>query len=61
MYRTAIVVEAAGAEALILFNDINIQKTAAVVKDLTVTPGDTVFVIDQGNLSNCVIIGIKQE
>lgn len=61
MYRTALVISVAGTEALILISDLNIQKTAAIMKDLTVAPNDTVFVIDQGNLANCLIIGIKQE
>lgn len=61
MYRTATVVESTGTEALVLFPDLKIQKTAAVMMDLTIAPGDTVYVIDQGNLSNCLIIGIKQE
>lgn len=61
MYRTALVISVTGTEALILISDLNIQKTAAIMKDLTAAPGDTVYVIDQGSLSNCLIIGIKQE
>lgn len=61
MYRTATVVESTGTEALVLFPDLKIQKTAAVMMDLTIAPGDTVYVIDQGNLSNCLVIGVKQE
>lgn len=60
MYKTALVVEVTGTEALILFSDLNIQKTATVMKDLTVAPDDTVFVLDQGDLSNCLIIGVKE-
>ena len=60
MYKTAEVVSVTGTEALILFADLNIQKTATIMKDLTVAPGDTVFVIFQDDLSNCVIIGLKE-
>jgi len=61
MYSTAITVEVTGTEALILFSDTQIQKTAAIMKDLTVAPGDTVYVLTQGGVTNCLIIGIKQE
>lgn len=61
MYMTATVVSMEGTEALILFHDLNIQKTAAVMKDLTVAPGDTVYVLTQGGVSNCLVIGIKEE
>lgn len=61
MYLTAKVVSVEGTEALILFQDLNIQKTAAVIKDLTVAPDDTVYVLTRGGVSNCLVIGIKEE
>ena len=59
MYKTATVISVSGVEALILFDDLNIQKTAEIMKDLTVSPGDTAVVIYQGNLANCLIIGVR--
>ena len=59
MYKTALVVSVTGTEALILFDDLNIQKTAEIMKDLTVAPGDTAIVIYQGDLANCMIIGVR--
>lgn len=60
MYRTATVINVTGTEALILFTDLNIQKTASIMKDVTVTPNDTAIVLSQGDLANCMIIGVKE-
>lgn len=60
MYLTALVVSVEGTEALVLFSDLNIQKTAMIMKDVVVAPGDAVVVIHQGDLANCMIIGIKE-
>lgn len=60
MYRTATVINVTGTEALILFTDLNIQKTASIMKDVTVAPNDTAIVLSQGDLANCLIIGVKE-
>jgi hypothetical protein len=60
MYRLATVIALAGTDALILFDDLKIQKTAGIMKDITVAPGDTAVVIYQGNFDNCLIIGLKE-
>jgi hypothetical protein len=60
MYRTATVINVTGTEALILFTDLNIQKTASIMKDVTVAPNDTAIVLSQGDLANCMIIGVKE-
>jgi hypothetical protein len=61
MYRTATVINVTGTEALILFTDLNIQKTASIMKDVTVAPNDTAIVLFQGDLANCMIIGVKEQ
>jgi hypothetical protein len=61
MYRTATVINVTGTEALILFTDLNIQKKAEIMKEVTVAPGDTAIVLSQGNLTNCMIIGVKEQ
>lgn len=60
MYRTATVINVTGTEALILFTDLNIQKTASIMKNVTVAPNDTAIVLSQGDLANCMIIGVKE-
>jgi hypothetical protein len=61
MYRTATVINVTGTEALILFTDLNIQKKAEIMKEVTVAPGDTAIVLSQDNLTNCMIIGVKEQ
>jgi hypothetical protein len=61
MYRTATVINVTGTEALILFTDLNIQKKAEIMKEVTVAPGDTAVVLSQDNLINCMIIGVKEQ
>lgn len=61
MYRTATVINVTGTEALILFTDLNIQKKAEIMKEVTVAPNDTAIVLSQGNLTNCMIIGVKEQ
>jgi hypothetical protein len=61
MYRTATVINVTGTEALILFTDLNIQKKAEIMKEVTVAPGDTAVVLSQDNLTNCMIIGVKEQ
>ena len=61
MYRTATVINVTGTEALILFTDLNIQKTAEIMKEVTVAPNDIAIVLTQANLTNCMIIGVKEQ
>ncbi len=61
MYMTATVIQAAGTEALVLFPDQGIQKTAAVMDGVSASPGDTVYVLTQDGFSNCLVIGVKGE
>lgn len=61
MYRTATVINVTGTEALILFTDLNIQKKAEIMKEVTVAPNDTAIVLSQDNLTNCMIIGVKEQ
>lgn len=61
MYRTATVIQVTGTKALILFTDLNIQKTAEIMKEITVAPNDTAIVLSQGDLKNCMIIGVKEQ
>ena len=61
MYKTAKVISVSGTEALVLFTDLNIQKTAEIMKEVTVAPDDTAIVLHQANLTNCMIIGVKEQ
>ncbi len=61
MYRTALVIDVSGTAATILFTDINIQKTAEIMAEVTVAAGDTAVVLYQADYTNCLIIGIKEQ
>jgi hypothetical protein len=60
MYGTAKVVEVSGTEAKVLFVETGIQKTAAVMVDVTVAPDDTAVVLYQDGFTNCLVIGVKE-
>ena len=61
--RRALVVEVARDEltATIIFEDLNIQKEAAIMQNARVAAGDTAIVLSEENLSNCVILGVMKQ